>query len=73
MQTEIMMHDVPIEDFVRLRGAMDKCKLWLLQNGGCYYSCRIRITDIFELTLFTDDMDAQHPDLCPTEVLDANR
>lgn len=70
---ETSVHGATVEDFVRLRGAMDRLKLWTLSNGGCYYSCRIVITDSFELTLFTKEMTAQCPDLTPTEVLNASR
>lgn len=73
MHTVTTIHMVPVKDFVRLQGAMGYLRLWTLANGGCYYSCQIKITDDLELILFTNDMDGQEPNLHPTDVYDSTR
>ena len=68
MTTEISIHDVPIENFVRLSSVMRSLRVWYRKhNCMFYYSCQIDLTNSHKVVLFSEDQVEKHPELAHAE------
>jgi len=62
MKTDIDIHEVPVENFIRLLPVMTSLRVWYRRyNGKFYYSCMIELTAKHVITMFTNDLDGKEP------------